>query len=164
MFLWLISGVFRSVLKLGITCKWIIYEISGSTWIVCGFQVVGKWWLQKRLGLNNDVGPGHCLNINNVSSSFLSQRDSRQQRFMSDFSAASEFCLTLLAGWRTRREHPLARGKRPQNHHLNEKTCWGLRYIRVAYNWEFRPPPRRTLLESGSALQEWNFATKTPLV
>ena len=54
----------------------------------------------------------------------LSQREMRPQRFMSDFCAASKLCLTLLAGWRTKREHPLAGGKRPQNH-LNNKTCKG---------------------------------------
>lgn len=39
---------------------------------------------------------------------------------MSDYSAASNFCLMLLARRWTRREHPLASDNRPQNH-LNKK-------------------------------------------
>ena len=45
--------------------------------------------------------------------SFLSQRETHRQIFLSDYSAAREFGLRVLAGWRTRREHPLAGGKRP---------------------------------------------------
>ena len=67
----------------------------------------------------------------------LSQREMRPQKLMSDLSAARGFGLTFLAGWRTRREHPLAGGKRPQNH-LNEKTCKG------TFGWDriedFAPP------------------------
>ena len=45
---------------------------------------------------------------------------------MSDYSAASSFCLMLLASWRTRREHPLASDNRPRpQNHLNKKTSEG---------------------------------------
>jgi len=44
--------------------------------------------------------------------SFLIQRETRRQKIMSDYSAAREYRLTFLAGWRTSREHPVASDER----------------------------------------------------
>ena len=81
---------------------------------------------------------------------------------MSDYSAASNFCLMLLARRRTRREHPLASDNRPRpQNHLNKKTSEG------TFGWhtidKFCPEReacsrgKRHSRNSGSDIMRWSL-------